>query len=296
MAPRPLRFLAALSTTLLLVACGKDAEAVAPDVGEPDVGEPDALQPITLQAPADELWMEPRFSPDGSRIAFVVSRLNFDMFSYRPAVMNADGTGVQMLTTGDEGFSVDWSGDGTRVVYTAGFGRLYSVPATGGTPVLEYAEYRAEDIDVSPDGRSVLYNVETGELKLLDLATKTVQVLTEEGHSQAGTFSPDGERATYLYSPDSITYELRVLTLATKQSTLLTTDVGPQTRADWLPDGRVAAITTGGISLFDLSGATPQGRLVHADPGARELDVSNDGSKMVYSPKGRSRFYVLTGF
>ncbi|MFP2909428.1 TolB family protein [Pyxidicoccus sp. 3LFB2] len=279
--PRPFRFLAVLSTALLLTACGGD------DDGE-DSGK---LSRTTLEAADGQYWGAPRFSPDGSRIAF--TRTLDDGDTYEVAVMKADGTDVRMLANnGTYLTGTAWSPDGSRVYYSGEEG-IFSVPAAGGTPVMEYDDFATSALDVSPDGKTVAYGTNGSGLTLLDLTTHTAQPLQDEGSSPA--FSPDGKRLAYVTSGFDDA-EVRVLTLATKQSTLVTAEASYLSAADWLPDGRLAALAGDGIMLFDLSGATPQGRLVRDEFAAKELDVSPDGKKMVYAINGRTDLFVLTGF
>jgi TolB protein len=71
----------------------------------------------------------PRWSPDGTRIAFG--------HAGRLWVMNADGTGRQAVASGATG-GASWSPDGRWLAYAApgctGLEGVFKVPATGGTP------------------------------------------------------------------------------------------------------------------------------------------------------------------
>ena len=66
---------------------------------------------------------QPKWSPDGTRLAFVSNRngvLNFDTY-----LMNANGSQVTRLTTNlsiDE--SPDWSPDGSQIVFTSNLSNL----------------------------------------------------------------------------------------------------------------------------------------------------------------------------
>jgi Tol biopolymer transport system component len=283
MLSRPFRSLAVLSAALLLSACG-GGEDDGEDSGKPTRG--------TLSAAAGQYWGAPRFSPDGSRIAFVRSLDDGDV--HEVAVMKADGTDVRVLATDGTYLSgTAWSPDGSRLYYSAE-GGIYSIPAAGGTAVLEYDDFATSALDVSPDGKWLVYGTNGSGLNLLDLTAHTVEQLNSDGAAPA--FSPDGKRLAYLSTWFTEEDEIRVLTLATKESTLVTSDASYLSTADWLPDGRLAALAGDGIMLFDLSGAQPQGRLVRDEFAAKELDVSPDGKKMVYAINGRADLYVLTGF
>jgi TolB protein len=282
MSSRPSRFLAALATALLLSACGGD--------DKDDSGDKPTLS--TLRAEAGRYWGAPRFSPDGTRIAFL--RTQSDSDTYELAVMNADGTNVRVLANnGTYLTSADWSSDGSRIYYSGDDG-IYSIPAVGGTPTLEYDDFAASALDLSPDDRWIIYATNGSGLSLLDLTAHTAQELNDDGGSPS--FSPDGMRVAYLHTDNFDSAAIRVLTLATKQSTLVTNDADYLSSTDWLPDGRLVALTEEGITLFDLAGATPQERLVRKEFAAKELDVSPDGKKMVYAINGQPDLFVLTGY
>ena len=75
-------------------------------------------------SPADD--SQPAWSPDGSRIVFVSDRNANQEGTSRLFIMNADGSGVTPLTTGDGlgpftgDVSPSWSPDGSKVVFARG--------------------------------------------------------------------------------------------------------------------------------------------------------------------------------
>ncbi|MFP2927791.1 TolB family protein [Pyxidicoccus sp. 3LG] len=283
---RSFHLLAALSTALLLTACGGDDD-------DDDTGEGDRPSVRTLRSESGRSWGSPRFSPDGTRIAFLRAGEGIDG-PYELAVMKEDGTDVRVLAdNGTYLTNAAWSRDGSRIYYSGDEG-IYSIPSTGGTPTLESDAFAAAGVDLSPDGRWLAYGTNGSGLHMLDLTTHTSEQLNEDGAAPA--FSPDGTRLAYLSTWFTEQDEVRVLTLATQQSVLVASDGTYLSTSDWLPDGRLAAITEEGITLFDLTGATPLGRLVHDAVAAKELDVSPDGRKMAYAINGQSDLFVLTGY
>jgi Tol biopolymer transport system component len=82
------------------------------------------------QLTTDGKSVAPRWSPDGSRLAF--SR------SGQLWVMNADGTHQHRVTTVTRAYQPAWSADGTRLAYVhvpvGGKGDIWVVPVAGGTP------------------------------------------------------------------------------------------------------------------------------------------------------------------
>ena len=137
---------------------------------------------ITWLAPAFARDRSPRWSPDGRRIAFV--RLSGaggapdSLLPPRPnpwEIWTADATsGVAQrlwkspatlagsVPTTDGGTNLGWGGGASdRVVflsYQDGWPHLYSIPASGGTPLLlTPGRYMAEHIALSADGRWLVF-------------------------------------------------------------------------------------------------------------------------------------------
>jgi dipeptidyl aminopeptidase/acylaminoacyl peptidase len=85
--------------------------------------------------PADDL--DPAWSPDGRRIAFVAQRLDSNVTDIW--TVNADGSGLKPVThSSSSNKAPSWSPDGTRIVYEKDefFGHdtdLYTIAAGGGT-------------------------------------------------------------------------------------------------------------------------------------------------------------------
>jgi len=105
--------------------------------------------------------MSPRFSPDGSLLAFSSNRTGHGDI-YVLALSNGE---VQRLTYTDSYCNVeDWAADGQSLYFTAdreGQGdAIYRVPLTGGTPILICAESYEElaHVTVSPSGEQLAFN------------------------------------------------------------------------------------------------------------------------------------------
>jgi tricorn protease len=102
----------------------------------------------------------PRFSPDGSRIAFTG---NYDGNEDVYVVPTMGGTPTRITYHPLPDRLVDWNPDGTRVLFASlresgrlRYNQLYQAPATGGIATklpLPYAEFGA----FSPDGREIAY-------------------------------------------------------------------------------------------------------------------------------------------
>jgi hypothetical protein len=88
---------------------------------------PDGSNPVRLTA-SPGLDRSPRWSPDGTRIAFASSRSG----GSKMFVMNADGSDQRQLTfTLARDRTSAWSADGTQVVYDKEFSEIYAINADG---------------------------------------------------------------------------------------------------------------------------------------------------------------------
>jgi Tol biopolymer transport system component len=108
---------------------------------------------------------EPAWSPDGAKIAFVLGppeHLTAYAGDGDIYLINADGTGLERLTTGLESASPAWSPDGTRVVFTKDQGTSLVIMNADGTGAEElrlkgeaYPPYQSPTW--SPDGTDLAF-------------------------------------------------------------------------------------------------------------------------------------------
>lgn len=159
------------------------------------IKDPAGDERTLLQRPTEVLF--PRFSPDGSRIAFFGS----SGFDVAISTINADGTGERKLTGNRElNHMPRWSADGRSVVFyqSAPEVALRQVPAVGGaaTTVLPFRWERQNAVEFSPDGKQVLYSIQSPNLDeevtvLRDLETGRERAF-EKPHLHNARFSRDG--------------------------------------------------------------------------------------------------------
>lgn len=180
---------------------------------------------------ADIAWnMQPKFSPDGSRVAFISDRNGADNLW----VMNADGSGEAKELTKDRDHlfhNPAWSPDGQWLAARKGFvgtrsiaaGEIWLVHAGGGGKGLQVverigkkkAQKNIAEPAFSPDGRYLYYSKDvtdgvvwqynkdaTGELfaiQRLDRETgKTVQVAGGPGGAIRPVPAPDGKHLAFV--------------------------------------------------------------------------------------------------
>lgn len=164
----------------------------------------------------DAIEMDPVWSPDGKKIAFVV--MNAEEMKADIHVMNADGSGRTQLTKNAAksiAFSPTWSPDGKRIAFSAmqmdeGFGppkeaNLFVVDADGKNlkPLGEPGAVRMMPA-WSPDGKQILYtSIEKFEdfdprLHVMDADGKNAKPLLK-GKAMMGAWSPDGKKIVFMH-------------------------------------------------------------------------------------------------
>ena len=187
----------------------------------------------------------PRWSPDGSLLAFVSDRVKPGSQVY---VLPVGGGDAKQLTTLEEGAinAPAWSPDGRRIAF------LYRKREAG---------YRQQDIDARKDSgdsdpprvisrlgyREEGYGYTGGEwthVHCVDVPSGRVTQITNGPHScSAPVWSPDGSRIAFVTnrSEDAVLkpydQEIYIVTLADGAEEKLNTPRGPKASPAWSPDG-----------------------------------------------------------
>lgn len=143
----------------------------------------------------------PAFSPDGNNLAITLSKDGSpDIY-----VLNLASRNLTRLTNS---LSIDtepsWSADGTSIVYTSDQGgkpQLYLVPSSGGksTRLTFNGDYNARG-RFSADGRSLSMVTGGGgsyKIAVMDMASRTVNVLTDGPLDDSPSLAPNGSMVLY---------------------------------------------------------------------------------------------------
>lgn len=143
----------------------------------------------------------PAFSPDGSRLALTLSK------DGSPDIYILD-LSSKTLTKLTKNYAIDteptWSPDGKIIVYTSDRGgkpQLYMVSSAGGksSRLTFDGDYNAR-AQFSSDGNSIaMVHANRGDYRIavMDMATRTISVLTAGKYDESPSFSANGDMILY---------------------------------------------------------------------------------------------------
>jgi len=150
--------------------------------------------------------LSPRWSPDGSKIAFNSNRDTG--YEYEIFVMDADGTNMQKIVSipfpGSNCSGQDWTPDGEKVGFTANYGSnnnsilWVNADGTGKEPIYD-AHSKVDFCSFSTDGNKILF-IHWGELYIMNLDGTGK---TKIGNAQRADWLPNQDMVVYV---DQSTY------------------------------------------------------------------------------------------
>jgi dipeptidyl aminopeptidase/acylaminoacyl peptidase/tRNA A-37 threonylcarbamoyl transferase component Bud32 len=263
-----------------------------------------------LNSQEGHTFADPRFSPDGRRLAVSVSGTdsahNRDIWIYDVAT----GSPTR-LTSGRDNYSPRWTPDGKRIVFTAGDHRnprqVWEQAADGNSPPKRIEDAPQGAVaEMSPDGRSVVFSMGDGNVPELRAVTirgsAKATVFASDKGAGAPTFSPDGRWVAYS-STESGRAEIYVRPYPGPGGRVQVSINGGHT-ARWINGGRaltymnskdeleVATVTASPV--FAVQSRAPYfGAPTKALEQSRGHDVSPDGQRVAVVKPGEKGMKVL---
>ncbi len=270
-----------------VLLAGLAALRIDPEPGAEMAGRLAAAQPLTSDV---SLELGPRFSPDGSRVAFVVaqgdeSRIAIQSLAGGPRRLIGDAGAVRQ--------SPVFFPDGRRIAFWRARGGdcaviEYDLDSGTQREIVGCASQPRPRFDLSPDGKRLVVTAMHREqfpagLAIVDVATGELRALTRpepgQGDDVHPRFSPDGRRVAFFRGTASHRRAWIVQADDPASARPASPLEGLTYGAAWLgPEGPllVASDWLGFRALTLLDPATGKARLLGAR-GARFPDVSREG-------------------
>ncbi len=254
----------------------------------------------------------PKWSPDGSKIAFVSDREGAE----RLYVMNSDGSGQERVTTWEplEEGMFDWINNNEILLSEDLTGRwsIYRVDLTSGTPILVVDDPSQTDRTPrwSPTANKLAYVWQPGgwaKVRAVNLDGSGIIDIDTNSHAEGPNWSNDGTRLAYDYFPGSSTTTIYTIKPDGTDRTAVWTFSGkyPGNDCAWSPDDqyilaslqtrawnygppvtaaiyRIKADGSEAIALTDETYRNHIGKLVGVNTNGNDV-WSPDGSRIVFS-------------
>ena len=208
--------------------------------------------------------MDPDWSPDGTKIAFVSNRNGGVNQIY---VMHADGTNQIRLTDGppSQKRDPDWSPDGGKIAFSEGVNHIAVMDADGDNRVV--LEKDASEPTWSPDGKQIAFRSWRdggNEVYVIGADGQGVERVTHDFLDGASlSFSPDGGRIAYYASGEEF-FHIYVMGADGKNRTRLTRNQEHHRDPAWSPDGQTIAyvVSEGGFFGAKIHLMTADGKYI----------------------------------
>jgi len=221
-----------------------------------------------------DLDIEPAFSPDGSRVAFV--RSNIGGMVSELYVVPTSGSKAQRLTFDQRTiWSLPaWMPDGNEIIFTSsrsGSSSLWRISAAGGTPQpVAGTSVNGQCPTISPKGNQLAYQqtVYQTDIWRFTLTGKSLQqskpvpVIGAKGWNGRPQFSPDGKKIAF-ESSQSGYHEIWICDSDGSNCSSLTSLRGIAGAPRWSPDGRYIAFeyhphSYSDVYVVEVGGAQPR--------------------------------------
>jgi len=239
------------------------------------------------------VWVsDPRLSPDGRTVAFVVNGVDREANDYRSAVWTvpADGSAPsRRLTFGpSKDLMPRWSPDGTRLAFVSKRGpndedaaQLYVIPVAGGGEAAQLTEGPEEvsEVEWSPDGGRLAFvrRVRRSEYEEPDDRARAPRRFTRLQY-KLDSVGWTGDRPRHVFVVDAD---------GSNPPVQLTDGAADDHHPSWSPDGERIAFVSARHEDWDLDSVTDL-YLVPAAGGTPEAITAADGGSDAAAPSWSS--------
>ncbi|MCM3903894.1 MAG: hypothetical protein ND866_19500, partial [Pyrinomonadaceae bacterium] len=209
----------------------------------------------------------PKWSPDGTKIAFARHNSNFgEIF-----VMNADGSDQRRLTQSRSDHSPTWSPDGTKLAFSSRRGNnfdinvIYVMNADGSNQTELTNSGRAGSLGWSPDSSRIAFDSNrdgNSEIYVMNADGGDVQRLTNNsGFDFLPKWSPDGTRIAFVSNRDepnpsacgNCNFEIYVMNADGSNQTRLTNNPSYDLSPEWSPDGTRIVFQSNSVDIYVMN-------------------------------------------
>jgi serine/threonine protein kinase/Tol biopolymer transport system component len=195
-------------------------------------------EPLMVPAPPYS-YRQPRMSPDGTRVALVMSESGTGP-DENIWVWNLARQKLTRLTLASSGYFFPvWTPDGHRLIFGKPGGRLFwqSADGTGTTEALE--DHAGLPSSVTPDGRRLLLSPGARDVMMLDLDSRRIQpLLASSANERNGVVSPNDGRWLAYESDGLGQFEIYVKPFPDVNAGQWKISTAGGTRPLWAPNGQ----------------------------------------------------------
>ena len=221
----------------------------------------DGANPVNFTRDPANADVEPAWSPDGTRVAFVKGPV-FEAASLY--VMDADGLNLRGLGPSSAGTPA-WSPEGTTIAFASG--DIWVISADGSN-LVNLTEHPAPEFEPtwSPDGTRIAFTRHVDgndEIYVMGAdGSNPVNLTNHSAHDLEPAWSPDGTKIAFARGPDFDAKDVYVMDADGSNPVNLTNQPGDDGWPTWSPDGTKIAFSTrrdGHLEVYimDADGSDP---------------------------------------
>ncbi|MEN8263178.1 MAG: peptidase S9 [Nitrospirota bacterium] len=266
-------------------------------------------QPLTLfdRMPlSGEVLTNPRVSPDGRYLAFN----RRDPHQHEEIVIfdKSASREIDTIRRFPSDHKMSWSPDSQTLYFTQADAKgsynlyqdIFRYDLASGSVSRLTKDARAKEIDVSPDGKSIVFvKVKSGrqDIAVLSIGDRSERVITgDEGSALSGPkWSPDGRSIVYSKN-DSGQTSLEILNVETGSVETLIRDDNYNIDPAWSPDGNHIIFSSDRTGIYNLFAYSPSEKklfqVTHLLGGAFQPEMSGKNGKVVFSGYNSKGFFI----